>query len=129
MIVIYHNPACSASRNVLAAIKSSGHAVKVVEYLVTGWTRAQLLDLFAAANITPRNALRINRSPAEDLGLTKESVSDETLLSAMIEHPILVNRPFVEGPKGARLCRPLSVVRDIVDGIPETFTKEDGQPL
>ena len=127
-VVIYHNPDCGTSRNVLAILYAAGSAPVVVEYLQTGWTKAQLLGLFAAADLTPREALRVSRSPAEALGLTAADVSDETLLSAMVEHPILVNRPIVCTPKGVRLCRPSERVLDLLDRLPPgPFEKEDGQ--
>ena len=87
-----------------------------------------MLGLFAAANLTPREALRTSKSPAEELGLTDTSVDDEALLDAMLIHPVLVNRPLVCSPKGVRLCRPSEKVLEILDnsGI-ETFTKEDGE--
>lgn len=94
-IAIYHNPDCETSRNTLAMIRQSGEHHHVIEYLTEGWTRAQLLGLFAAAGITPREALRVSKSPAEKLGLTNPEVSDAALLAAMVEHPILVNRPIV----------------------------------
>jgi arsenate reductase len=90
----------------------------VIDYLSTGWTRPQLLVLFAAANITPQQALRIVLSPAEAMGLTAPGTSDDNLLEAMIAHPILVNRPIVCTPKGVRLCRPSEVVLDLLDQIP-----------
>jgi len=105
-VVIHHNPDCGTSRNVLAIIKASGVEPVVIPYLDTGWTRGQLLGLFAAAGLTPRSALRVKRSPAEALGLLDPDVGDEALLAAMLEHPILVNRPIVCTPKGVRLCRP-----------------------
>ena len=113
-IVIYHNPDCSASRNVLRMIQDAGHDPTVIHYLETGWTRAQLLELFAAADLTPRTALRTARSPAAELGLLDESVSDEALLDAMLEHPVLVNRPIVTSPLGTRLCRPIETVFDLL---------------
>ena len=113
-IVIYHNPDCSASRNVLRMIQDAGHDPTVIHYLETGWTRAQLLELFAAADLTPRTALRTARSPAAELGLLDASVSDEALLDAMLEHPVLVNRPIVTSPLGARLCRPIETVFDLL---------------
>ncbi|TDT74805.1 arsenate reductase [Litoreibacter halocynthiae] len=129
-IVIHHNPDCGTSRNVLAIIEASGEEPTVIEYLQTGWTRPQLLALFAAADLTPRTALRTSKSPAEELGLLDPSVSDEALLSAMLEHPVLVNRPIVCSPKGVRLCRPSEVVLDLLDRLPPgPMTKEDGAPL
>ena len=105
-IVIYHNPDCGTSRNVLAIIAAAGYQPTVIEYLKAGWTRAQLLGLFAAADLTPRAALRETKSPAKELGLLEAGSDDETLLAAMTLHPILVNRPIVCTPKGVRLCRP-----------------------
>ena len=130
MIVVYHNPDCGTSRNTLAIIEAAGYEPTVIEYLKTGWTKAQLLGLFAAADLTPRTALRISKSPAETLGLTASDVSDEQLLDAMIEHPILVNRPIVCTSKGVRLCRPSDLVLDLLDRWPEgPFLKEDSTLL
>lgn len=105
-VVIYHNSDCGTSRKVLGMIETAGFEPTVIDYLETGWTRAQLLGLLAAAGLTPRNALREKRSPAEELGLLEAGVSDEDLIEAMVEHPVLVNRPIVCTPKGVRLCRP-----------------------
>ncbi|WP_045393452.1 arsenate reductase (glutaredoxin) [Falsirhodobacter sp. alg1] len=129
-IVIHHNPECGTSRNVLAVIEASGETPVVIEYLKTGWTRPQLLALFAAAGLTPRTALRESKSPAKELGLLDPSVSDETLLNAMLEHPVLVNRPIVCSAKGVRLCRPSEAVLDLLDRLPPgPMFKEDGTPL
>ena len=117
-IVIHHNPGCGTSRNVLAMIEASGETPVVVEYLQTGWTRPQLLGLFAAAGLTPRTALRTTKSPAEELGLLDPSVDEEMLLAAMLEHPVLVNRPIVCSAKGVRLCRPSEAVLDLLDRLP-----------
>ncbi|WP_341213942.1 arsenate reductase (glutaredoxin) [uncultured Limimaricola sp.] len=126
-IVIHHNPACGTSRNVLELIRASGTEPVVIEYLDTGWTRPQLLALFAAAGLTPREALRTSKSPAAELGLLDESVADEALLDAMISHPVLVNRPIVASPKGVRLCRPSELVLDLLDVLPPgPVAKEDG---
>jgi len=114
-IVIHHNPDCGTSRDVLALIAASGAVPVVIEYLQTGWTRPQLLGLFAAAGLTPRSALRTTKSPAQALGLLDPSVSDEALLTAMLAHPVLVNRPIVCTPKGVRLCRPSETVLDLLD--------------
>ena len=129
-IVIHHNPACGTSRNVLAIIEAAGETPIVIDYLTTGWTRAQLWGLFAAASLTPRTALRTTKSPAADLGLLDPLVSDDTILDAMIEHPILVNRPIVCSPRGTRLCRPSETVLDLLDRLPPgPMTKEDGSLL
>ncbi|MEI9902721.1 MAG: arsenate reductase (glutaredoxin) [Asticcacaulis sp.] len=127
MIVIYHNPDCGTSRNVLAVIEAAGYQPVVVEYLKTGWTRAQLLGLFAAADLTPRGALRESKSPAAELGLLAEGVGDAALLDAMVAHPVLVNRPIVCTAKGVRLCRPSETVLDLLDRWPVgPYAKEDG---
>jgi arsenate reductase len=127
-VVIHHNPDCGTSRNVLAIIEAAGYAPTIIPYLETGWTRSQLLALFAAANLTPREALRETKSPAQDLGLLDPGVDDETIISAMIQHPVLVNRPIVATPKGVKLCRPDSaIVLDLLDRLPPgPLAKEDG---
>lgn len=129
-IVIHHNPDCGTSRNVLAFLRATGEEPVVIEYLKEGWTRPQLLALFAAAGLTPRSALRETKSPAEALGLLEPRASDDTLLNAMIEHPILVNRPIVCTPKGVRLCRPSETVLDLLDRLPPgPLFKEDGEMI
>lgn len=126
-IVIHHNPGCGTSRNVLELIRASGTEPVVIEYLDTGWTKPQLLALFAAAGLTPRDALRTSKSPAAELGLLEEGVEDEALLDAMVAHPVLVNRPIVASPKGVRLCRPSEAVLDLLDALPPgPLHKEDG---
>lgn len=130
MIVIHHNPDCGTSRNVLATIKAAGYQPVVIEYLSEGWTRAQLQGLFAAAGLTPKSALRTSKSPAKELGLLDEGVSDEAIVSAMLEHPILVNRPIVCTEKGVKLCRPSGRVLDLLENWPKApFAKEDGALL
>jgi len=129
-IVIHHNPDCGTSRNVLAIIRAADYEPVIIEYLKTGWTRPQLLALFAAADLTPRTALRITKSPTEALGLLDESVTNELLLDAMLEHPILVNRPIVCSRRGVRLCRPSEAVLDLLERWPAMpFHKEDGELL
>lgn len=126
-ITIFHNPDCGTSRNTLAMIQAAGYAPTVVEYLKAGWTRPQLEALLAAMKSRPRDILREKGTPAADLGLLDPSASDETILEAMIAHPILVNRPIVATPKGTKLCRPSEVVLDLLDKRPAAFTKEDGE--
>lgn len=130
MIVIHHNPDCGTSRNVFAIIEASGETPVVIEYLKEGWTRGQLLGLFAAAGLTPRDALRETKSPAKELGLLEPGVSDEAILTAMLAHPVLVNRPIVCSPKGVRLCRPSELVLDLLDKMPPgPLYKEDGEMI
>jgi arsenate reductase len=113
-ITIYHNPKCSTSRQVLEMIEAAGHEPEVVEYLKAGWTKAQLKDLFARAELTPRQALRAKAPEAEDLGLLDPKVSGARILDAMVAHPVLVERPFVVTPKGVRLCRPKETVKELL---------------
>lgn len=129
-IVIHHNPDCGTSRNVVAIVRAAGIEPTLIHYLESGWTRPQLLGLFAAANLTPRAALRVTKSPAEALGLLNPDISDEVVISAMLEHPVLVNRPLVCSPKGVRLCRPSESVLDLLDHLPPgPLAKEDGSLL
>ena len=129
-VVIYHNADCGTSRNALAIIKASGYTPTVIEYLKTGWTRPQLLGLFAAAGLTPRTALRESKSPASELGLLADGISGEAILDAMLKYPILVNRPIVCTGKGVRLCRPSEIVLQLLEKYPPPpFYKEDGGVL
>jgi arsenate reductase (glutaredoxin) len=114
-VTIFHNPNCGTSRNALAMIRDAGHAPTVVEYLKTGWTRPQLEALLARMGKTPKDILRARGTPAEELGLIEDGVSDDAILAAMVAHPILVERPIVETPKGVRLCRPAEHVLQILD--------------
>lgn len=113
-VTIFHNPNCGTSRNVLAALNEAGAEPVVVEYLKTGWTMGQLKGLFAAMKVSPRDILRVRGTPAEELGLTRASATDETILAAMVAHPILVERPIVVTPKGAALCRPAERVQGLL---------------
>jgi arsenate reductase len=113
-VTVFHNPACGTSRNVLAAIREAGHEPEVVQYLKAGWTGDELRDLFAAAGLTPREALRVKGTRAEELGLTAPEATDDQILQAMLAEPILVNRPIVRTPKGTMLVRPSERVREIL---------------
>lgn len=127
-VVIHHNPDCGTSRNVVDFVRKAGYTPEIIEYLKTGWTRPQLLALFAAANLTPRDALRETKSPASKLGLLDPGVSNEDILDAMLVHPVLVNRPLVATPKGIRLCRPSEIVFDLLHRLPPgPLEKEDGE--
>ena len=126
--IIFHNPDCGTSRNVLAVLEAAGYRPEVVEYLKTGWTRELLLTLLTVSGLTPRQALRETKSPAKEMGLLEDGVSDETIFAAMLETPVLVNRPFVVTPQGVKLCRPSELVLDLIDRYPPgPFAKEDGQ--
>jgi arsenate reductase len=126
-ITIYHNPACGTSRNALAMIEATGYIPQIVEYTKVGWTRSLLQRLFSDMGASARNVLRENGTLAAELGLLSEQVSDDEILAAMIEHPILVNRPIVVTPKGTKLCRPSEVVLSLLERLPDQFTKEGGE--
>lgn len=126
-VAIYHNPECGTSRNTLAMIRASGDEPIVIEYLNAGWTIPQLQGLFAAADLTPRTALRVTKSPAAALGLLASEVTDDALLEAMLAHPVLVNRPIVCTPKGVRLCRPSEMVLGLLANPVAEFVKEDDE--
>ncbi|MCR5874619.1 arsenate reductase (glutaredoxin) [Phenylobacterium sp. J426] len=126
-ITIFHNPACGTSRNTVAMVEAAGYAPTVIEYLQAGWTRPQLMELLAAMGAKPRDILREKGTPAAELGLLAPDVGDEALLDAMVRHPILVNRPIVVTPLGAKLTRPSEAVLDLLERKPESFTKEDGE--
>lgn len=126
-VVIFHNPACGTSRNVVAMVEAAGYAPKVVEYLKAGWTREQLRELAGEAGLSLRALMREKGTPAAELGLLDPAATDEAILDAMIEHPILVNRPIVVTPKGVSLCRPSQAVFPLLEKAPDSFTKEDGE--
>ncbi|MGX7896089.1 arsenate reductase (glutaredoxin) [Tsuneonella sp. HG222] len=115
-VTIYHNPECGTSRNVLAMIEAAGHTPTVVEYRKVGWTKDKLAELLADMDAGPRDVLRERGTPAAELGLLDPATSDEAIVAAMVEHPILVNRPIVVTPKGTKLCRPSESVLPLLDG-------------
>ncbi|EKS35128.1 arsenate reductase (glutaredoxin) [Afipia clevelandensis] len=126
-VTIYHNPDCGTSRNTLAMIRASGEEPTVIEYLKTPPSRARLVELIAAMNITPRDLLREKGTPYAELGLGDPALTGEQIVDAMLAHPILINRPIVETPKGTRLCRPSEAVLDLLDNPVASFAKEDGE--
>ncbi|GAA4744610.1 arsenate reductase (glutaredoxin) [Sphingomonas daechungensis] len=113
-VTIYHNPLCGTSRKTLEILRESGEDPTVVEYLKTPPSREVLKAIYARAGISPREGLRTKEPIATELGLTRPEVSDDEILDAMMEHPILINRPLVVTDKGARLCRPQDVVHEIL---------------
>jgi arsenate reductase len=128
--IIYHNPDCGTSRNTLAMIRNAGIEPTVIEYLRNPPSRDRLVTMIADAGLTVRQAIREKGTPYTELGLDDLSLTDDQLLDAMLENPILINRPFVITPLGTRLARPSEVVLEI---LPEThqgaFTKEDGEKV
>jgi arsenate reductase len=126
-VTIYHNPDCGTSRNTLAMIRQSGEQPVVIEYLKHPPDRARLVELIGAMGISARALLREKGTPFADLGLGDPKWSDEELIGFMLAHPILINRPIVETPKGTRLCRPSEAVVDLLDHPVDNFVKEDGE--
>jgi arsenate reductase len=111
---IFHNPMCGTSRKTLEILRDSGMDVWIREYLRDPPSRDELEAMYDRAGITPREGLRAKEPLAAELGLTAPDVDDDTMLDAMIEHPILIERPLVETQKGVRLCRPQDKVREIL---------------
>ncbi|KQS85301.1 arsenate reductase [Methylobacterium sp. Leaf361] len=126
-VVIYHNPDCGTSRNTLALIRNAGVEPHVIEYLKTPPSRTMVRDLARRAGITVRELLREKGTPFAELGLSDPALTDEQLLDAIGEHPILMNRPLVVSPKGVRLCRPSEEVLDLLPTQQGEFSKEDGE--
>ena len=127
LVTIFHNADCGTSRNVLRAVLDQGYAPKVVLYVEQGWTAPQLTDLIDRMAVSARAILREKGTPAGAMGLLDPAVSDEAIIAAMVEHPILVNRPIVETPLGVVMARPSERVFEVLDRRPATFVKEDGE--
>ena len=127
-VTIYHNPACGTSRNTLAMIRASGVEPEVIEYVKTPPSRERLVALINAMGGDVRAVIREKGTPYAELGLANPNLSDDALIDAMLQHPILINRPIVVTAKGVKLCRPSELVLAILDN-PNigTFTKEDGE--
>ena len=113
-ITIYHNPKCSTSRNVLGFLREAGHEPRIVEYLKTPPSRAELKRLVERMGGSMRDILRWKEPLAKELGLDKEASSDDELLDAMMEHPILINRPIVVTDGAVKLCRPSETVKELL---------------
>ncbi len=128
-VTIFHNPKCGTSRNTLAMIRASGDEPVIVEYVQNPPTRERLVGLLTAMNLTPRELLREKGTPYAELGLSDPKWTDEELIDFMMAHPILINRPIVETPRGTRLCRPSELVLDILENPVASFTKEDGEQV
>lgn len=125
--LIYHNPECGTSRNVLAMIEASGETPDIIEYLQNPPSRERLTALLDEMAMPPRDLLRRKGTPYDELGLDDPTLTDDQLIDAMLAHPLLINRPIVMTDQGARLCRPSERVLDLLDKPIATFTKEDGE--
>nr|ABD39041.1 arsenate reductase [Rhizobium leguminosarum] len=129
-VTIYHNPDCGTSRNTLEMIRNAGIQLTVIEYVKTPPSRDQLVRMIAEAGLTVREAIREKGTPYAELGLDDPKLTDDQLLDAMLENPILINRPFVITPIGTRLTRPSELVLDILPATHKgAFTKEDGEAV
>jgi arsenate reductase len=129
-VTIYHNPNCGTSRNTLTLIRNAGIEPKVVEYLKNPPSRQELKEMIAKAGLSVREAIREKGTPYAELRLDDPALTDDLLLDAMLEHPILINRPFVITPEGVRLCRPSEVVLEILSAPQKgPFAKDDGEQV
>lgn len=129
-IVIYHNPDCGTSRNTLAMIRNAGIEPHVVEYLKTPPSRALLEQLIVRMGFGARDLLREKGTPYAELGLDDTSLTEAQLIDAMMQHPILINRPIVVSPLGVALCRPSEAVLDLLPVAQQgAFSKEDGEAV
>jgi arsenate reductase len=130
-ITIYHNPKCGTSRNTLEMIRASGEEPEVIEYLKTPPGRDKLVELIQATGLSVREILRKKGTPYEELGLDDPNLTDDQLIDAMVEHPILMNRPIVVTPLGTVLSRPSEKVLEVLPNAEAvgTFTKEDGETI
>lgn len=111
---IYHNPNCGTSRKTLEILRESGADVRIVEYMKSPPSKDELKRLYERAGISPREGLRAKEQLAKDLDLVDGAVSDDAILDAMMQNPILINRPLVETEKGVKLCRPQDEVRSLL---------------
>jgi arsenate reductase (glutaredoxin) len=129
-VTIYHNPSCGTSRNTLAMIRASGAEPEVIEYLKTPPSREKLVELISRMGIKARALLREKGTPYAELGLADDHLSQNALIDAMMQHPVLINRPIVVTSKGVKLCRPSELVLEILEN-PHIgdFTKEDGEVI
>jgi len=129
-IKIYHNPECGTSRNTLALIRNTGEEPQVIEYLKKPPTKEELIQLIQDAGLSVREAIRKNVKPYEELNLESSDWTEYQLIDFMLQHPILINRPFVVTELGVRLCRPSEVVLDILSAPQHAaFSKEDGEMI
>jgi arsenate reductase len=128
-VTIYHNPSCGTSRNTLAMIRQSGEEPVVVEYLKHPPNHARLRALADAMGLSIRGLLREKGTPYAELDLGNPKWTDDQLLDVIVAHPILIQRPIVETPKGTRICRPSETVLELLDHPVASFTKEDGEAV
>ncbi|MDO4580200.1 MAG: arsenate reductase (glutaredoxin) [Acinetobacter sp.] len=127
-IKIFHNPDCGTSRNTLALICNTGQEPEIIEYLKNPPTAKVLADMIQQAGLSVREAIRQNVTPYETLQLAERDLSDAELIALMVQHPLLINRPFVVTERGVKLCRPSELVLDLLTQPQlKAFRKEDGE--
>ncbi len=105
---------CGTARKTKAILEEEGYEVTTIDFLAGELTRDDLERLYRRAGMSAKDGLRAKEPIARDLGLLDDEVEDDTILDAMIEHPVLINRPLVETEKGVVLARPQDKVRDIL---------------
>ena len=128
-VVIWHNPRCGTSRNVLALLRHAGFEPTVIEYLREPPDRSLLRETIAASGLGVREAMRTKEPAYRERGLDDPALDDDALLDAMLAEPVLINRPFVRTPLGTRLCRPSEVTLEILPPLASPFFKEDGERI
>ena len=129
-IIIYHNPDCGTSRNVLAMIRNTGEEPTVIEYLKTPPLRSELVSMLERMGMAPRDLLRRKGTPYDALGLDDPGLTDDRLIDLMLEYPLLIQRPIVITPMGVGLCRPSETVLLLLHRPQlKPFVKEDGTPV
>lgn len=127
-IKIFHNPDCGTSRNTLALIRNTGQEPEIIEYLKNPPTAEVLADMIQQTGLSVREAIRQNVTPYETLQLAERDLSDAELIALMVQHPLLINRPFVVTERGVKLCRPSELVLDLLTQPQlKAFRKEDGE--
>jgi arsenate reductase len=113
-VTLYHNPKCSTSRNVLEIIRAKGINPTIIEYLKTPLSKSDLAALIKKMGVAVKDVVRWKEKNIVAEAGINETSSDAKLLEAMVKHPILMNRPIVVTPKGAKLCRPSDTVADVL---------------
>lgn len=113
-VIIYHNPRCSTSRNTLTLIRESGIEPTIIEYLKHPLDKQGIKEILSKSGLSARELIRSKEKIFQTLQLDAEGITEEQLINAMVEYPVLMNRPIVVTDKGTRLCRPIEVVKEIL---------------
>ena len=113
-VTIYHNARCSNSRGALALLQERGITPQIVDYIQEPLSAPQLTALIAQLGLPVRDVMRSKEAIYQALALDKPALTDAELIAQIAAHPVLLNRPIVVTPKGAKLCRPPELVLDIL---------------